>query len=459
MSRQQWEATARDVALQHGVDPGLFLALIQHESNWNPTAVSHAGAIGLTQLMPGTAEGLGVDPHDPLQNLQGGARYLREQLDTFGSPELALAAYNAGPGAVREHGGIPPFEETQAYVPRVMGTWQGGGSGYAQGTGGGAVGTGAQPQGSGPQPTMGGMGGPTNISSTQYADAREYIEQNFPSFVWALDHPELGPILNQAADENWNEVRIQGALQGTDWWNTTSSLAREMAMLQESDPAEFDRRLDQSLATVNAMVRDIGHALSDDQIRDIATQGLMQGWTSEQFRQAVVANAERVDTGAIRRGEVGGEVAVSKRDLRAIADEYLMDLSDGTLTKWIERVVSGEANLASFEHYVKGMVEAQMPFLSEFLEQGITPQEALAPYRQMMAQRLEIAPAEVNLRDRKHLNTMRVMDGGEQRLATVPEMQRNIREMLPDQWDKTNQARHTAADFTQRLATMFGQRA
>lgn len=110
------EAAAR----RHGLDPTLLAGLVQAESGFRPDVVSHAGAIGLAQLMPGTAEGLGVDPHDPVQNLDGGARYLREQLDRFGSVELALAAYNAGPGRVAQAGGIPRIAETQAYVPRVL---------------------------------------------------------------------------------------------------------------------------------------------------------------------------------------------------------------------------------------------------------------------------------------------------------------------------------------------------
>ncbi len=109
-------------ARRHGVDPALLAGLVRQESNFNPAAVSPAGATGLTQLMPGTAAGLGVtDATDPLQALDGGARYLRQQLDAFGGDAtLALAAYNAGPGAVQRHGGVPPYAETQAYVTKVQ---------------------------------------------------------------------------------------------------------------------------------------------------------------------------------------------------------------------------------------------------------------------------------------------------------------------------------------------------
>lgn len=129
---QAYQGAIKDAALNNGIASDLLTALIRAESSFDPGTVSSAGAIGFSQLMPATAKELGVNPNDPVQNIQGGAKYLRQQMNQFGSLELALAAYNAGPGRVRQaaqQAGSNKWEdvkkhlpqETQNYVPKVLG--------------------------------------------------------------------------------------------------------------------------------------------------------------------------------------------------------------------------------------------------------------------------------------------------------------------------------------------------
>lgn len=119
--RGEYLELARESARRHNIPEDLFLRLVHQESRWNPGAVSPAGARGLAQLMPDTARLLGVDIDDPRQNLDGGARYLRMMFDRFGNWRHALAAYNAGPGAVEQHNGVPPYAETTDYVRIILG--------------------------------------------------------------------------------------------------------------------------------------------------------------------------------------------------------------------------------------------------------------------------------------------------------------------------------------------------
>ncbi|HEY2217527.1 MAG TPA: lytic transglycosylase domain-containing protein [Solirubrobacteraceae bacterium] len=132
--RAPYDNLIEAAATRNGVDPAVLHGLIQQESGFDPNSQSSAGAVGLTQLMPSTAASLGVsDPRNPAQSIEGGARYLAQMMQKFGgNVSDALAAYNAGPGAVQKYGGVPPYAETQQYVSKVLGY----AAEYGQGAGG-----------------------------------------------------------------------------------------------------------------------------------------------------------------------------------------------------------------------------------------------------------------------------------------------------------------------------------
>jgi soluble lytic murein transglycosylase-like protein len=119
----EYDSVIEQASERYGIDPAVLHGLIQQESGFDPNAQSGAGASGLTQLMPGTASSMGVaNPLNPTESIEGGARYLSQLMSQFGgNTEDALAAYNAGPGAVQQYGGIPPYAETQSYVSKVLG--------------------------------------------------------------------------------------------------------------------------------------------------------------------------------------------------------------------------------------------------------------------------------------------------------------------------------------------------
>lgn len=112
------------VSDSEGIDSDLVRAVIETESNFNQSARSEDGALGMMQLMPGTAAEMGVNPENPRENIEGGVKYLGKMMDRYDSLEEALAAYNAGPGAVDEYDGVPPFDETQNYVKKVLSTFR-----------------------------------------------------------------------------------------------------------------------------------------------------------------------------------------------------------------------------------------------------------------------------------------------------------------------------------------------
>lgn len=198
---------AYQTAQKYGIDPDLFVRQIQAESAFRPDAVSSAGAIGLGQLMPATAKELGVDPTDPVQNLEGAARYMKQQLDRFGDPALALAAYNAGPSRVAKAGGVPNITETQNYVAKILG-----------GKGGAAMAQ--QPQEQQPQGLLGGLLGGQGIGGA-LGLSEDFRDRLAMGIMAGSDPRQFAPLIQQRAasmQERKAEKKLQGQVNKTVEW-------------------------------------------------------------------------------------------------------------------------------------------------------------------------------------------------------------------------------------------------
>ena len=223
---------AYQTAQKYGIDPDLFVRQIQAESAFRPDAVSSAGAIGLGQLMPATAKELGVDPTDPVQNLEGAARYMKQQLDRFGDPALALAAYNAGPSRVAKANGVPNITETQNYVAKILG-----------GKGGAAMAQ--EPQK--PQGLLGGLLGGQGIGGA--LGMRDDFRDKLAMAIMAgSGDPRLTPLIEQRAasmKERKEERKLQKGINKTiDYFQKKADAGDDLAATmvgalntQQIDPA------------------------------------------------------------------------------------------------------------------------------------------------------------------------------------------------------------------------------
>lgn len=223
---------AYQTAQKYGIDPDLFVRQIQAESAFRPDAVSSAGAIGLGQLMPATAKELGVDPNDPVQNLEGAARYMKQQLDRFGDPALALAAYNAGPSRVAKANGVPNITETQNYVAKILG-----------GKGGAAMAQ--QPQQS--QGLLGGLLGGQGIGGA-LGLSPEFTDKLAMAVMAGSGDARLTPLIQQRAEslkERKEERKLQKGINKTiDYFQRKADAGDDLAATmvgalntQQIDPA------------------------------------------------------------------------------------------------------------------------------------------------------------------------------------------------------------------------------
>lgn len=288
------------------------------------------------------------------------------------------------------------------------------------------------------------------------------IAEEYPSLAWAVDHPDLGPILKRAAEEEWSPLKLQNAVQGTDWWKTKTSTQRELQILRETDPETYRQRITDAQNQVLTLAQDLGVQITEAQASQIGKQQLENNLDQRQLTQAILGKVDVSDTQFARRldeGQYGGAISEAARQVEQVSNAYLLELTPADRRKWVTDIVSGNRTQESFREYAEEMAVAQMPVLQRFIDRGLSPVEGLRPYQQTFARMLEMNPEAVDWKDPRYQRVLQVQDGKEQRLATTSEAAARIREEFHDEWNQTGSAKQAASKLTGQIANMFGRRA
>ena len=278
----------------------------------------------------------------------------------------------------------------------------------------------------------------------------DYIADNYPGMIGFFNaNPELRGVLTEAAKWGWTPGKLQAEVQATKWYRATSASARDFEILQSSDPAEAQARVAAVGASIQNSARTMGLGLSGQQIAGMAWTATKNGWTDAQTIDALLKN---LDWSTVQAGSLLANVD----DIKAIAGDYLVDVSDHTAQQYSARIASGELTLEGVRAVLQRQARARFSWMADEIDAGVAPSDYFAPVRDVLARTLEVAPESINLMDPKWLGLVEVKDDetGKMRAATLNEaMLAGRRE---SNWVDTQQATEMSAGLMQMLKGAFG---
>lgn len=274
----------------------------------------------------------------------------------------------------------------------------------------------------------------------------------FPAYAWMLDVPDLAGIITQAAAEQWTADRIQGAIQGTQWWRDRNTVARRWQELTQSDPAEATRQQNLLATQMMQWASSVGLRVTQDEARFVAGLALSGGQGESEWK----ANIYKQFT------TVAGQQPTTVRDQLSIkASQYAIPMSDTIMDKWAQDIATGMVDMNTYESYLREQAKSLFPGLTNALDRGITVSQYVQPYAQIAVQELEIAPESIDWRDPKWNTAIHKVDPktGVPTSMSLSDWTRELRTNTIYGYDQTQKGQQQAAMLGNALLQQFGRAA
>lgn len=292
-------------------------------------------------------------------------------------------------------------------------------------------------------------GMPTQMPA--HSNPESFARANYGFLAGFLNHPEIGPLLRQAANEGWDEMTLYGKVTQTNFWRNTSAAARTWWQLTNEDPAEARRLVGQTAATIQNRARTLGLGMSGAQITNLAATATQNGWTDAQTVDAIL---QQVNWATIE----AGDLTALRDDVKAVGADYLVGVSEATAQNYAAKIASGEMSMEGVQSAMLKQAKARFSWMADELDQGMTVKQYLQPVRDTIARELEMAPEAINLMDSKWLSMIETRgEDGNLRAATLNEAMLAARR--EPEWANTRNAQETSTSMINMISDMFGRSA
>ena len=291
-------------------------------------------------------------------------------------------------------------------------------------------------------------------------DWQEAAAELFPEY-WAIisSNKEVLEVIKQAYDNDWEPggIKFEQAIRATDWYQTTTVSAREWDLGSAQDPATYQTYVDNRASEIAAKALNYGVRLSSEQIADIATRSLRQGWNQQTINNMIAKSAIKMTGSEATAGLVQGYYG---DEMKKIVTKYGVNPSDTTFNSWVQRISTGDESLDTFDSYLQDQAKTMYPALAGQFDAGRTFEDAVAGYRELASRTLEIDPYSIDFTQPEWAEAITFQPdpaNGEQRMMNLQEWGNYLRNTESFGYEYTSQAKDTAYKTVETLANIFGK--